>query len=62
VTPDNPVHSPLVWLVMVLSLFQIVYLYREARKVKRLTKGGNGRTEAARLEPLPSWSARPHEQ
>lgn len=49
-TPDNPAHSPLVWLVMALSLFQIFYLYREARKAERLARGGKGTRPAAPVE------------
>ena len=49
-TPDNPAHSPLVWLVMGLSLFQIAHLYREARKARRLEKSGKGADAATARE------------
>jgi hypothetical protein len=59
VTPDNPAHSPLIWLVIVLSLFQIAYLYRAARSARRLPKGGRGaepaRAAAGAPRQAPGW-------
>jgi hypothetical protein len=56
---ENPATSPLVWLVLILSLFQIVHLQREARKAARrrdLPRGPSGEVGGTAVSPSGSRS------